>query len=226
MTLLVKDLFDDAERLFSFHSSVNAKPKMEKYGYSEEKMAEGKALYLSTREACNRYATEYGVQLQASAALEQHLNSCRERYSSDLDIARFVFNNRADAQSTLELNGRRKHSFSGAFSQMVDFYDRLTSNAAWVAEMGKLQVTPEMLNAQKAELAVIRTLKDEHSRERGDAKQAILDRDGMLDKLNDWVADYVKVAGFAFAATPKLLEGLKKAASKKSKKGAVQRDDL
>lgn len=216
MNTTVNKLFDDTERVFNFHESDNVKPVMEKYGYSEAKISEGKTLFEATRAACNRYAKEYGEQLQAYATLESRLAPCRERYSLDLEIARFVFKNHADAQSTLELNGRRKHSFTGNYAQMVDFYDRLTVNASWVAAMAKMQVTPEKLTAQKAELTAIRKFKDDHSRERGEAQQAIIDRDRMLDQLDEWVSDYVKVAGFALAATPQLLEGLNKVIRAKS----------
>jgi len=210
MTFLVKELIDESERIFNFHESANVKPEMEKYGYSEAKMAEGKTLLVDAKAACNSYAKEFGEQLQAFSVYEAILIPCKEHYGKDLEIARFVFRDRADAQSTLELNGRRKHSVVESYSQMVDFYDRLTANAGWVAEMGKMKVTPEMLNDQKSELAKIRKLKDEHSREKGEAQQATVERDQLLEKLNAWVADYTKVAKFALAATPQLLEGLNK----------------
>lgn len=229
MSTIVKEILDDSERIMNFHESANVKPEMVKYGYTEAKMTEGKTLLASTRAACDRQAREYGEQLQANITLENHLKKCGDTYAIHIEAARFVLRDRTDAQSTLELNGRRSRTASGSYNQMVNFYERLTANDSWTAAMGKLLFTPEILNAQKAELVQIRKYKDDHSREMGEAQQATIDRDALLEKLDQWVYDYIKVARFALAATPQLLEGLKvtvRSTPKAPSASTVQRDDL
>ena len=228
MSLIVKDLFDDSERIFNFHESPNVRPEMEKYGYTAVKMAEGKTLFGSARTACDKQAKEFGEQLQANTLYEETLKKCSGAYATHIEAARFVLRDRSDAQSTLELNGRRNRTTSGLYTQMVNFYERLTANATWIEAMGRLLITPEILNAQKTELVQLRKLKDDHSREMGEAQQATIERDALLEKLDEWVYDYTKVAKFALAATPQLLEGLNKvvrATPKRTKKGAAQRED-
>lgn len=229
MSLIVKDLFDDSERIFNFHESANVKPEMEKYGFTAAKMTEGKTLFGSARTACDTQAKEFGEQLQVNTLYEQTLKKCSENYATHIEAARFVLRDRTDAQSTLELNGRRNRTASGLYTQMVNFYERLTANATWMEAMGRLLITPEILSAQKTELVQLRKLRDDHSREMGEAQQATIERDALLEKLDEWVYDYTKVAKFALAATPQLLEGLNKvvrATPKRTKKGTAQQDGL
>lgn len=223
----ITEVLDEAEMVFNFHESASVKPAMEKYGYSEVKMAEGKNLLVEARNASDRQAKEYGEQYQVYNDYENEIKVLSKKYATHIDAAKFVFREKTDAQTALELNGRRKITISGIFFQMENFYNRLLGNLEWTSAMNTLLITKDELVEQQNAIKNARALKDKHSREMGEAQQATIERDATMEALDSWISDYIKVARFALASTPQLLEGLKVTVrtTSRSSKSKVQRDD-
>jgi hypothetical protein len=223
----ITEVFDGAEKVFNFNESENVKPAMAKYGYNEAKMAEGKKLLSTARNATDNQVKEYGEQYQVYNDYEKEVEVLSKKYAVHIDAAKFIFREKTNAQTALELNGRRKITTSGIFFQMENFYNRLLDNPEWISAMNILLITKDELVEQQNGIKNARVLKDRHSREMGEAQQATTERDAALEALDSWVNDYVKVAHFALAATPLLLKGLKTTvrSSSKPRKSKTQRDD-
>jgi hypothetical protein len=223
----ITEVFDEAEMVFNFNESDNVKPAMARYGYTDAKMAEGKNLLVEARNASDRQAKEYGEQYQVYNDYENEIKALSKKYAVHIDAAKFVFREKTDAQTALELNGRRKITTSGIFFQMENFYNRLLGNPEWTSAMSTLLITKDELVEQQNAIKNARALKDRHSREMGEAQQATIERDATLEALDSWISDYIKVARFALASTPQLLEGLKVTVrtTSRSSKSKVQRDD-
>lgn len=195
--------------VFNFNESDNVKPVMARYGYTEARMTEGKNLLATARSLSDKQGKEYGEQYQAYNDYEKEIEFLSSKYAVHVDAAKFVFRERVDAQTTLGLIGRRKITTSGILLQMESFYNRLLENPDWTLAMNVLLITKDELVEQQNGIKNARVLKDKHSREMGEAQQATVERDAALEALDSWVSDYIKVARFALAATPQLLEGLK-----------------
>ena len=205
----ITEVFDGAEMVFNFNESDNVKPVMARYVYTEARMTEGKNLLATARSLSDKQGKEYGEQYQAYNDYEKEIEFLSSKYAVHVDAAKFVFRERVDAQTTLGLIGRRKITTSGILLQMESFYNRLLENPDWTLAMNVLLITKDELVEQQNGIKNARVLKDKHSREMGEAQQATVERDAALEALDSWVSDYIKVARFALAATPQLLEGLK-----------------
>lgn len=195
--------------VFNFNESDNVKSVMARYGYTEARMTEGKNLLATARSLSDKQGKEYVEQYQAYNDYEKEIEFLSSKYAVHVDAAKFVFRERVDAQTTLGLIGRRKITTSGILLQMESFYNRLLENPDWTLAMNVLLITKDELVEQQNGIKNARVLKDKHSREMGEAQQATVERDAALEALDSWVSDYIKVARFALAATPQLLEGLK-----------------
>src|SRR5690606_13357311 len=101
-----------------------------------------------------------------------------------------------------------KKSLSGWFDQASRFYNNLLGSAEFKAAMLPYGYPQAKLEAESALVAAVKTATDAQYKERGEAQQATKIRDAKLDELDQWVADYKKIATIALAGSPQQLEQL------------------
>ena len=181
---------------------------LEKFGYGETKLREGKALYDAAEVLINKQAKEYGDKAGASQAMEQAKDALRVVYVPHVQIARIAFKANAAAYQLLELRGERKRSHSSFLRQAGAFYDNMMSDEGYKTEMAKFGITAETLTAAQALVAAAAAALKTYTKEAGEAQQATEARDEAIDKLEEWKGDYFAILRIALAEDPQLLEVL------------------
>ena len=175
-------------------------------GYSERKLNEGATL---SNEAATLYEVqlkEYGDVDDAQDKLKLSRKAVNKMYKVTLRIARIAFRNNVQAETTLELNGKRARTFSGWLKQSLNFYHAILANNDWVTAMAGYGQTEDVLNNALMDIKAVSIAAENVKKEMGDAQNATEMRDMKFEELINWLTDYDVLAKIALADSPQLLE--------------------
>jgi hypothetical protein len=178
------------------------------YGYSSEKIQQGKALYEAALSAYQQQKIEFGKQIGATATLNLVWETASKSYIKFIKIARIAFKDDAGIATQLGLNGSRKNSLSGWLAQAQQFYGNLIDNTALITQLTEYGITLEKLQVGYAELQAVEVANLAQTREKGEAQNATQTRDMAIAALSKWFSDYVAIARIALEAESQLLESL------------------
>lgn len=186
------------------NSQVQA--SLTEFGYTPERIQEGKTLYEQALAAQQTQQAEYGEQIGASATFEDAWSKAKKSYMRLLKIARVAFKGDAGMATKLALNGRRKQSLSGWLLQAKQFYTNALGNSEAMNALGKYGITSGKLEAAQAETQAVEAADLVQEKEKGEAQSATKMRDEALDALDEWLDDFVAIARVALEDEPQLLE--------------------
>ena len=203
------------ERLFDAERAINnslAYPEIldavTPFGYDQLRLEAARALYEQARELTNLQKKEYGEQYEATQVVQKAWDEAAVVYAAAIKIARVAFKGNKGARGALGLSGNRKRSLHGWIGQADRFYDNLLRDPAYVATMTSFSYTEFKLEAEYALVQAVVEASRVQDHERSGAQEATLARDGVMDELDEWMADYKSIAEVALADSPQKLEQL------------------
>ena len=204
----------DGALLFAQNAISNAlnqsvlKPYFDEYGYTEEKLREGEALYKIADERNRIQKKEYGDQFEATAELKLAKANAGKDYIRHLKVARIALGGDPGAANALQLSGERKKSLSGWISQAKAFYANGLDDAKVMEAMGKFNITKEKMEAAQKLVLDCEVKYNKQLKEKGEAQTATKDRDKSLDELDAWMGEFTGIARIALEENPQYLEML------------------
>lgn len=178
------------------------------YGYDAAKIGEGKTLFETARQLQQQQKAEYGDQYAATDALKVKLDEAKTEYMRFLKVARIVLKNDYAAFKTLELGGVRKQSITGWVAQARTFYINTLGDADIMAKLNNFGITQEKLEAGKILVDETESANLLQKKETGEAQQATITRDEVMDSLDEWMSDFIAIARVALEEKPQFLEKL------------------
>lgn len=178
------------------------------YGYDQAKLEAAHNLCQEARALTDWRERLYGQQQGATAAVQQAWTAAKVAYNDTLKIGRIALRGNESARNALGLSGIRQRSLNGWLGQARRFYNNLLSSPDFMASMATYGYTQAKLEAESALVEAVGAASDVQYQERGKAQEATQIRDAKLDELNQWLADYKKIAEIALAASPQQLEQL------------------
>ena len=181
---------------------------LKEYGYTAEKIQQGKALYETALNLQQQQRKEYGEQFSATESFYELWETAKESYMKCLKIARIAFKEDAGIITELALNGTRKQTFSGWLLQAKQFYSNTLNNPEILNGFKEYGITKAKLEACQAEMQAAETASLVQEKEKGDAQNATQIRDKAIDELNDWLSDFIAIARIALETESQLLESL------------------
>ncbi|ASC74110.1 hypothetical protein XM38_050850 [Halomicronema hongdechloris C2206] len=178
------------------------------FGYTPERLAQGRSLHASALVAHLQQRAEYGDQASATAALQQTRDTAEKSYMRLVKIARIAYKDNPGALVRLDLNGKRKRSLSGWLLQAQQFYSNLLAAPDLLDSLKQYGVTAQKVKAAQAELAAVAAANLAQEQEKGQAQTATQVRDTALDALSDWFSDFIAIARIALEDEPQMLEAM------------------
>ena len=172
------------------------------FGYTESRLREGLALYEAALAAVNAQKLDRGDQKVSTAEMQAAHRVARDAYQAAAKIARATLDE--GALTTLGLIGSTPRDVAGLLQAGFTLFD----NAAQSGLLADYGYTPQRLAAERAKIEALDAANQAQKRAMGAAQQATQDRDAALAHLNEWVAQYLKIARVALRDRPALLEKL------------------
>jgi hypothetical protein len=189
-------------------SDPGIKTALASYGFSGEKLLDGKKLYDEAIALQNLQKQKYGERIAATAELEQAWKIAKQQYMKTLKIARVAFRENVKADKATILYGIRKQSLSGWLEQAQIFYTNILNDSELMNILSMYGYSPEKL---RRESTLIDEVLDKSLRQKqviGEAQEATEARDKKISELAKWVSDLRAVAKVALAEDPQQLEKL------------------
>jgi hypothetical protein len=178
------------------------------FGYTAEKLAEGKALLDEATRLTALQVNNYGNQYAATDEASKALETAYADYMITLKVIRVAFKGDMDALASFKASGKRNKSLSGWLRDARVMYANLLGNETALATAARFGITKERLQKEQQQLDAVAALYSKQLEKKGEAQQATIDRDKAFDELANWYSDFRAIARIALHEKPQLLEAL------------------
>jgi hypothetical protein len=188
--------------------SIEILKKLAAFGYTTERINEGKALLEKVNQLMIAQVKKYGKQYAATDAQEKFLESAYASYMVTVKTARIAFKKHLDILAGLGITGKRSRSLSGWLRRAKILYTNLFEMPDALDMMINFGYTAERLQKELQDIEEVEKLHIEQLSGKSEAQQATQQRDEAFDELCDWYSDFRGVARIALYDDPQLLEAL------------------
>ena len=154
--------------------------------------------------AVNAEKADAGAQQESSRILAQAEKSARDAYQSLAKVARAVFLKDKAQLNALGLNHNMPLGTAGFLAAAYTLFD----NARTLSALADYGYNSVKLQSERAKIAAYDTANQQQEAAKGAAQQSTREQDSALQALNDWTAQYLKIAKVALSGKPQLLEKL------------------
>lgn len=165
------------------------KSKIEPFGYTTEKINEGKSLYEEVVVLAGNQRKEYSEQYSVSSQFIEKRQEAENKFISFRKYARFAFRNIPEADTILNLSKRIPTSFPEWLHSTMYFYERLIEKQDWITSLAPFGVQPEDITNNLANLSELKDLQELRQRETGDAQRSTKVRNAKFDELKHWYSE-------------------------------------
>lgn len=172
------------------------------YGYSVEKLNEGRALLAAAQAASNEQVAAAGAQQQATVAFQQAEIAARDAYQALAKVARATLDKAS--LTMLGLSGRAPQSTSSFLTAAFTLFD----NAAQVPLLANYGYDAAKLSAGRGLISALQAADQAQEVAKGAAQKATGSQREALKALSGWLAQYIKIAKVALRTDPQQLEKL------------------
>jgi hypothetical protein len=175
------------------------KTAVAQFGYTTAKLNAGKKLYDIALAAVNDQKSGKGAQKDASAQLKTALTAARDAYQALAKVARAALTKEDQVKLGLGKEPRGTAAFIAAGYTLFD-------NAGEVTALADFGYDADRLAAERAKIEAYDEANQTQEMAKGSAQQATQDQDAALAAMNEWVAQYLKIAKVALRGKKQLLE--------------------
>ena len=114
------------------------------------------------------------------------MDAANKEYMRHVKVARIALQSDYAAFLKLGLEGQRKRTLSGWLVQSRQFYSNALADSAVQTKLAVFGLTQEKLQAAKQAVDDVEAANSLQKKEKGEAQQATVDRDTVIDNLGDW----------------------------------------
>ncbi len=207
-----------------------------KFGYTKEKINEGKQLYETAVEAQNNQTKAAGAQFQATEVLKRAEKIARQAYQDLAKVARAVFKNDKARLAQMGITGKMPIKTADFLTVSMNAFNNALTVPEILESLSHFGYDEAKLNSEKQKIIDFEQANLRQEAAKGAAQQSTKDQEAALNALDKWLSQYVSIAKVALKDNKQLLEklglrvysnktkaqreGVKKAqATKASKKG-------
>ena len=176
------------------------------YGYTAERLQEGKLLHDNAQALSTRQVQKYGDKIGASQAMTVARQKVSAAYVPHVKIARIAMKNNKGAFQALELNGKRKRANAARLSQAKTFYTNAIANESYKTALANYGITEDKLEAALNLIKEAENARANYLKEKGEVQNATAKRNLAIEALDEWMSDFIAIARIALKEQSQLLE--------------------
>jgi len=176
------------------------------YGYTNTKVLEGQQLYNAAIAAVNAQNAAAGTQRQATAQAAAAEQQARATYQALAQVARAVFARDAAKRTALGLVGNTPQSTTAFMAAARTLFDNAIAMPAIQQELINYGYSAARIAQERTVIAALEQAHQAQVAAIGAAQQATREQHAALIALNQWVAQYLKIAKIALRSKPELIE--------------------
>lgn len=174
------------------------KTLIEPFGYTTQKLDEGKALFTEVEALAENQRKEYAEQYTVSTRFIEKRQDAETQLINLRKFSKFIFRKNPEAYNTLGLGSALPTNFADWLQAARYYYERLLEHPEWITILAPFKVTSAMIETNHATLSELKTLQELRQRETGDAQRATKERDAKFEELNAWCSELRQLAKLLF----------------------------
>lgn len=182
--------------------------RVQEYGYTAERFAEGQALLAAANAAVNAQRVAAGELRRAVADLGSTELAARDRFQTLARLARAMFAPGSPQRVALGMAGSTPRSTSAFLSAAERMYGNALGKPDLQATLGAYGFDAARLTADHAKMTALATALEARGAAAGAAQAATRAQNAALLALAKWVGLYMKVARIALSDAPEQLVSL------------------
>ncbi|MFK8265901.1 hypothetical protein [Capnocytophaga cynodegmi] len=182
--------------------------EMAEYGYGEEEIAQGKALYDKAIQLHQTNLKETKEETESYADFDQKFNSVLSIFMKDRKKGKIVFKDQDAHLRTLRLKALPSKSIASLMEEMKNFYNVLDQDETLRQAISRLKVDEAHIKSQLGGIVQAEKAYAVYQNEKGETQQATKNKDAAFSELEKWVRELYSVAKIALEDKPQLLESI------------------
>ncbi|MDR0605365.1 MAG: hypothetical protein LBG80_13780, partial [Bacteroidales bacterium] len=200
------------DSIFGVENNTEIREKLNAYGYTSERIAEGKRLLETVTNMMTTQVEEYSDQYLATAEFAKSWKRIYANYMITLKVLRVAFTDQPEMLQRFNATGKRNRSLSGWLRDAIIMYTNILNSQETLDTMAEFGYSFEKLTKEFQAVTEVEQLHTKQLNEKGIAQQTTLDRDEAFDELCKWYSKFRAIARIALYDKPQLLEamGIKK----------------
>ncbi|GIM54421.1 hypothetical protein [Capnocytophaga cynodegmi] len=186
------------------------KNELAEYGYDDQEIAKGKALYDNAAQKLDLNKTESAEEKMAYDAFSKKFEELKKTYTTDRKKAKIIFKDEDTVLTVLVIKGVMSIRINGLLEDIDTFYKQLQAKEELRTPLKRLKITDEHIAEQLKALTEVRQAYLQYTNEKGESQQATKNKDAAFAELEKWVREFYSIAKIALEDQPQLLESLGK----------------
>lgn len=175
------------------------------FGYDAAKLGEGKALLDAARAAVDGKTGGKGTQKISTDKLVQAEQDAQTAYQKLADTARAIFARDKAKFALLGLQGSTPRTTAGFLNKAYILFDN-AANPEIASALAAYGYDAKKLQTERAKIEAFDAANQAQEAAKGSAQLATRAQDAALAALDQWVAQYTKIAKIALSEQPDALE--------------------
>lgn len=176
------------------------------YGYSAERMQEGKLRLDHAQEAANLRESSFGSQQVITVEKQTRRTKARDAYQALAGVLRAVFVNDPEQLTRFELRGRTPTRDAAFLKRAYTLFDNALQLPETQELLARYRYDQTRLRAGRQLIMDFDQALQSQRASIGAAQQSTREQDDALDVLRDWYTQYIKIARIALRDKKELLE--------------------
>lgn len=180
------------------------------FGYNEETMEEGLALWQLARDAFDKQYIEKDETVEAYQLFKQKKEEVNLQYSNHRKMAKSHFKTDEVIQEQLAIDTRLPTKYVDWVEKVVKFYQTAINNSAIQNGLATMGISIDILQLMLSDVESLSVLKADYVREKSESQEATASKVQALEDIDEWMSKFYVIAKVALKEHPQLLEALGK----------------
>lgn len=186
------------------------KTKLAEYGYDDQEMAKGNALYTKAIEKIDDNKTKTTEELLSYDNFTIKLAELKKLYAEDRKVVKIIYKNDERHLSSLGVKGKASIRISDILNSADTLYKQLKANPTLRTRLEKVKIDESYVDERISILEEVKALYKSYGLSKGESQQATIDKNKAFADLEEWVREFYAIAKIALKENPQLLESLGK----------------
>ena len=178
------------------------------FGYGDDKLNEGKQLYVNALMSSNIQTATAGTQKDNTGKVIKAEKIARNAYQDLAKVARAIFKNDKAKLKMLGLEGKMPSRIGEFLGTAYTLFNNAEQVEEVKKELSKYGYTDKKIAAEKQKITDYDVANQQQEAAKGSAQNSTREQDAALAKMDEWYAQYVKIAKVALKDHKELLEKL------------------
>lgn len=189
---------------------LEVKKYLEEFGYNDEKIAQGKALYDDARREFDLTKKSVSEQEVKFVAFDEAYKAFYNTFVLHRKKARVALEENEAALIKTGLRTKFPRSFASAVENIRSFYAAIKEDAHLLQLLNGFKIKREDIDQQIEKLSEVEKLYASYVEEKGKSQQATQTKNEAFSLLDKWVKKFFRVAKIALGEKVQLLESIGK----------------